>query len=121
LIFVLVKGEYYNSEELAELVEAEMRDEEKRELAAQRQKSGGEGDQPVFDNILDDKVKPTKIALKKSLILSFCSEIILHKICFRALELFNIQNNVLYRKSDFCIPRNETAWPHSQFLQSCIC
>ncbi len=33
-----------------------MRDEEKRELATQRQKSGGEGDQPVFDNIIDDKV-----------------------------------------------------------------
>ncbi len=42
-----------------------MRDEEKRELAAQRQKSGGEGDQPVFDNIIDDKVKPTKIPPKK--------------------------------------------------------
>jgi hypothetical protein len=27
----------------------------------------------------------------------------------------------LYRKSDLCIPRNETAWPHSEFLHSCIC
>ncbi len=27
----------------------------------------------------------------------------------------------LYRKSDLCIPRNETARPHSQFLHSCIC
>jgi hypothetical protein len=27
----------------------------------------------------------------------------------------------LYRKSDLCIPRNETARPRSQFLHSCIC
>jgi hypothetical protein len=26
----------------------------------------------------------------------------------------------LYRKSDLCIPRNETARPHSQFLHLCI-
>ncbi len=26
-----------------------------------------------------------------------------------------------YRKSDFCIPRNETVWPRSQLLHSCIC
>ena len=41
-----------------------MRDEEKRELAAQRQKSGGEGEQPVFDNIIDDKVKPENYSKK---------------------------------------------------------
>jgi hypothetical protein len=58
-------------------VEAEMRDEEKRELAAQRQKSGGEGDQPVFDNIIDDKVQLTKYS-KKTQILNLCSEVILH-------------------------------------------
>jgi hypothetical protein len=27
----------------------------------------------------------------------------------------------LYRKSDLCIPRNETARPRSQFLHSCLC
>jgi hypothetical protein len=27
----------------------------------------------------------------------------------------------LYRKSNLCIPRNETAQPRSQFLCSCIC
>ncbi len=27
----------------------------------------------------------------------------------------------LYRKFDLCIPKNETARPHSQFLHSCIC
>ncbi len=32
-----------------------------------------------------------------------------------------IQKEVtLYRKSDVCIPRNETAWHCSQFLHSCI-
>ncbi len=55
-----------------------MRDEEKRELAAQRQKSGGEGDQPVFDNIIDDKVKPTKISPIKLQLLCLCSELFLH-------------------------------------------
>ncbi len=29
-------------------------------------------------------------------------------------------HTALYRKSDLCIPKNETAWPHSQFLHSCI-
>jgi hypothetical protein len=27
----------------------------------------------------------------------------------------------LYRKSDLCIPRNETARPFSRFLHLCIC
>ncbi len=27
----------------------------------------------------------------------------------------------MYRKSDLCIPRNETVLPRSQFLHSCIC
>ncbi len=27
----------------------------------------------------------------------------------------------LYSKSDLCIPRNETVWPCSQYLRSCIC
>jgi hypothetical protein len=27
---------------------------------------------------------------------------------------------ILYKKSDLCIPRNETEWPHSQFRTSCI-
>ncbi len=30
-------------------------------------------------------------------------------------------NNSLYWKSNWCIPRNETARPCSQFLHSCIC
>ncbi len=29
--------------------------------------------------------------------------------------------NALYQKSDLCILRNETVWPRSQFLHSCIC
>jgi hypothetical protein len=29
--------------------------------------------------------------------------------------------STLYRNSDICIPRNETARPHSHFLHSCIC
>ncbi len=31
-----------------------------------------------------------------------------------------IIHRTLYRKSDLCIPRNETAWPRSQCLHSCI-
>ncbi len=27
----------------------------------------------------------------------------------------------MYRKSNLCFPRNETEWPRSQFLHSCIC
>jgi hypothetical protein len=30
-------------------------------------------------------------------------------------------HHTLYRKSDLCIPRNETARPRFQFLHSCIC
>jgi hypothetical protein len=26
----------------------------------------------------------------------------------------------LYRKSDFCVPKNETVWPRSQLIHSCI-
>jgi hypothetical protein len=36
-------------------------------------------------------------------------------------ETFQNVWGTLYRKSDLCIPRNETARPRSQFLYSCIC
>jgi hypothetical protein len=29
--------------------------------------------------------------------------------------------NTLPRRSDLCFPKNETAWPRSQFPRSCIC
>jgi hypothetical protein len=35
--------------------------------------------------------------------------------------LSKISYNMLYRKFDTNIPRNETARPRSQFLHSCIC
>ncbi len=31
------------------------------------------------------------------------------------------KKSVLYKNFDLCFPRNETAWPRSQFLHSCIC
>jgi hypothetical protein len=38
----------------------------------------------------------------------------------RYVEFSLYADSTLYRKSSLCIPRNETAWPRSQCLHSCI-
>jgi len=50
----ILQGEYYNTEEMSEMVEAEVRAQEKRE---NQQKVDIDRDEPVFDNILEDKVQ----------------------------------------------------------------
>jgi hypothetical protein len=42
-------------------------------------------------------------------------------LCLNSLEISRIAFHTLYRKSYLRIPRNETARPGSQFLNSCIC
>ncbi len=44
-----------------------------------------------------------------------------HWLLLCTVSCFELQSVALYRKSDLCIPRKETARPPSQFFNLCIC
>jgi len=53
-------------------------------------------------------------------------ELVCSCICVKVEQVSSVYKTVctahaLYRKFKTNIPRNETAWPRSQFLYSCIC
>ncbi len=67
---------------------------------------------------LSDRVR--KIRFNDLLRCSLCSPIFGSSGRKRYVNFFSFFSS-LYQKSDFFVPKNETAQPRSQFLHSCIC